>query len=269
MLPCFSYRGTWVDTQRVQFRKMKRKLAAQGIAYDGPPLREATAAPAKPVVGRLSEDRIGRLDELGFVWSLRDDWEKHYEELKEYKNETGHCNVPARFSKNRRLGIWVSAQRQQSKALQQNSEPMTHGSARLSQERIDLLDNLGFTWTIRSRDSLGESWNQRLQDLKAYKAAYGNCLVPSRYPPNPELGVWVGTQRTQYRLYLKAKQGFDLGGGYTAMTEDRIQLLEEIGFIWALRSGDSKKFPDEIDAEGKEREEVLDASIALTNADVG
>jgi hypothetical protein len=35
-----------------------------------------------PLVGRLTQERIQRLQNLGFVWSLRDDWAKHYEELK-------------------------------------------------------------------------------------------------------------------------------------------------------------------------------------------
>lgn len=37
---------------------------------------------ATPLVGRLTQERIHRLQNLGFVWSLRDDWAKHYEELK-------------------------------------------------------------------------------------------------------------------------------------------------------------------------------------------
>lgn len=68
-------------------------------------------------------------------------------------------------------------------------------SAPLTQDRIDLLNGLNFTWTIRSRDNLGESWNQRFEELKHYKDDHGHCLVPSRHPPNPELGIWVGTQR--------------------------------------------------------------------------
>jgi hypothetical protein len=47
----------------------------------------------------------------------------------------------------------------------------------LTQERINLLNAIGFTWTIRSRDSLEESWNQRLEDLKQYKEQFGHCLV--------------------------------------------------------------------------------------------
>ncbi len=141
-----------------------------------------------------------------------------------YKQIHGHCNVPARYAENRRLGIWVSAQRQQFKILQQQSlQPNEHphtASIRLSdsyfsvndhvngtitsdsstkarrpasltQERIDLLNALGFTWTIRSRDSLGESWNQRLHELRMFKQQYGHCLVPSRYEGNPEVCVAV------------------------------------------------------------------------------
>ncbi|EEC44448.1 predicted protein, partial [Phaeodactylum tricornutum CCAP 1055/1] len=162
--------GTWVHTQRIQYRKL-------------------------PVIGRLTDDRIHRLEELGFIWSLRDDWQKHYEELKEYKKSNGHCNVPARYVPNRRLGIWVSAQRQQYKIVQTPPELRPRRSAPLTDDRIELLNELGFTWTIRSRDSLGESWTQRLQDLREFRAIHGHCLVPSRYPPNPELGIWVGTQR--------------------------------------------------------------------------
>jgi hypothetical protein len=46
-------------------------------------------------------------------------------------------------------------------------------SAPLTQERIDLLNDISFTWTIRSRDSLGESWNQRLEELKLFKSLEG------------------------------------------------------------------------------------------------
>lgn len=177
--------------------------------------------------------------------------------LEVFKQIHGHCNVPARHVENRRLGIWVSAQRQQYKILQQQKQKgagentvyadvgdnaqnamaydnaKARRSAPLTQERIDLLNAIGFTWIIRSRDSLGESWNERLQDLRVFKHRYGHCLVPSRYEPNPELGIWVGTQRTQYRLYMQAKEtGVAVS---TSMNEERIATLEELGFVWALR----------------------------------
>ena len=75
--------GTWVDTQRVQYKKLQKIIASKqtGITED----RESPIPAGdvgKPLVGRLTNDRIQRLEDLGFVWSLRDDWQKHYEELK-------------------------------------------------------------------------------------------------------------------------------------------------------------------------------------------
>jgi hypothetical protein len=145
--------------------------------------------------------------------------------------------VPARYAKNRRLGIWVSAQRQQKKIIDAADKSQPRRLAPLTKERVDLLNELDFTWTIRSRDSFGESWNLRLEELKAYKKEHGNCMVPSRYPINPELGIWVGTQRTQYRLYLKAKEAGTEALMKSAMNADRVAELEEMGFVWALRGG--------------------------------
>eukprot|EP00540_Astrosyne_radiata_P009245 CAMPEP_0116864648 /NCGR_PEP_ID=MMETSP0418-20121206/24942_1 /TAXON_ID=1158023 /ORGANISM="Astrosyne radiata, Strain 13vi08-1A" /LENGTH=74 /DNA_ID=CAMNT_0004499899 /DNA_START=142 /DNA_END=363 /DNA_ORIENTATION=+ len=73
---------------------MRKKLEKEGIQYVPPgPSGEdekMEAASRKPVVGRLTDDRIRRLEGLGFVWSLRDDWQKHYDELVEYKKENNH-----------------------------------------------------------------------------------------------------------------------------------------------------------------------------------
>ena len=62
---------------------------------------------------RLTDERIARLESLGFVWSVRDDWKTHFDELIKYKKKFGNCDVPARYEKNKRLGIWVTRQRQQ------------------------------------------------------------------------------------------------------------------------------------------------------------
>jgi hypothetical protein len=104
----------------------------------------------------------------------------------------GHCNVPARYPENRRLGIWVSAQRQQYKIMKQSQDSdRPKRSAPLTQERIDLLNIIGFTWTIRSRDSLGESWNQRFEELKEFKAREGVCCVASHVSLSNPLVFWV------------------------------------------------------------------------------
>lgn len=55
-------------------------------------------------------------------------WNERLTELKMYKDKLGHCDVPTKQGK---LGIWVHNQRRRRK--------------RLSKEREDALDELGFS----------------------------------------------------------------------------------------------------------------------------
>lgn len=228
--------GTWVDTQRVLHKKMKKKTEGEG-GVEG----EAGKAGG----GRLTEERIRRLEDLGFVWSLRDDWQKHYDELKEFKKENDHCNVPARYAKNRRLGIWVSSQRQQYKLLQKLpfSEKQ---NVRLNDERVKLLNDLGFTWTIRSRDTPGEVWSQKVRELKDFREIYGHCNVPMFYNDNPDLRSWVDEQRNLYQQHLLYNR--NSSGSEPPYLAEKIRILEEIGFDWADRMNHGSETSTGIDA---------------------
>lgn len=79
----------------------------------------------------------------------------------------------------------------------------------------------------RKRGWVKKTWEQRLEELKAYKAQHGDCNVPTLSKTNPSLGHWVHDQRKQYRLYVSSKQ--------TSMTHIRVTKLEMIGFKWALQ----------------------------------
>jgi superfamily II DNA or RNA helicase len=153
--------------------------------------------------GTLSKERIRFLDEIGFVWdSLDAVWNERFTELKAFKATEGHCNVPQRWSKNPQLGKWVRTQR----GCRQEGI--------LSEERIQRLDQIGFVW-----DSLDALWEQRFSELEAFKATEGHCNVPRDWSDNPQLSTWVNNQRR----YRKQNQ----------LTEERIQRLNEIGFVWA------------------------------------
>jgi hypothetical protein len=100
-------------------------------------------------------------------------WEEQFFALKAYQRETGHCKVPARFKANPKLGRWVMTQRRQFTLLMQG-----YPSA-LTAERIQRLEGIGFTWSIRPEPV--KTWNRKFQELKAYKSTFGNCMVPQRY----------------------------------------------------------------------------------------
>ena len=74
---------------------------------------------------------------------------------------------------------------------------------------------------MRKKDS---KWMITYQELLAYRAQHGDCVVPRGYPPNPRLASWVAEQRKQYKL--------NLDGRASSITDDRVQLLNQIHFAW-------------------------------------
>ena len=49
-------------------------------------------------------------------------------------------------------------------------------------------------------------------------------LVPTKYSTNPALGRWVSTQRSQYKLFVDGEK--------STMTQERVERLNSIGFVW-------------------------------------
>jgi len=165
--------GTWVGTRRRDFRK-----------------------------GKLSEERVVRLEALGFEWDpVTADWEEMFQALVAFKENQGHCGVPDRWSENPQLGTWVSYQRQ------------TFRKGKLSEERVARLEALGFEW-----DSITADWEEMFQALVAFKKDKGHCRVPQEWSENPKLGFWVYRQRYAFR------------GG--KLSEERVARLEALGFWW-------------------------------------
>jgi len=68
-----------------------------------------------------------------------------------------------------------------------------------------------------------KQWLDRYEALKEYKEKFGDSMV-SQTGPYPVLGRWVNKQRDFYRLYQAGKR--------TTLTEKRIDLLKEVGFVW-------------------------------------
>ena len=68
------------------------------------------------------------------------------------------------------------------------------------------------------------SWETQLSMLVQYKTNHGDCNIPTR---QGQLGMWVNTQRANYKK--------------NKLSQDRIDRLNDIGFVWAQRSGNSRK----------------------------
>jgi hypothetical protein len=123
------------------------------------------------------------------------------------------------------LAHWVKRQRYQYRI---RNEEGKHSS--MTPERVEALQELGFTW-----DSHSVAWLERWQELAEFKQRNGHPNVPKTYPENSKLAVWVKCQRRQYKLYAVGQR--------SNMTPDRIERLNSLGFVFNPRSVTKKNVP--------------------------
>mmetsp|Transcript_39596 Transcript_39596/g.95648 ORF Transcript_39596/g.95648 Transcript_39596/m.95648 type:complete len:245 (+) Transcript_39596:102-836(+) len=166
--------------------------------------------------GVLLPYRVQKLNEIGFRWTIdkievRVPWEAMVDRLVEYKNEYGDTNVPLRYVKDEKLGMWVYTQIHQRR----------NGWKVLTPERIKKLDGIGFDWnnTIAADDK----WDEKYDRLVGYWKENSSSAVPQRYDEDQELANWVTTQRNLYNT------------NSSRMTPERIERLDSIGFVWNAR----------------------------------
>jgi len=149
---------------------------------------------------RAASQRSGRLDKHPRQYP----WHEALAALVDYRKRYGDCRVPDRWPENRRLASWVARMRTAKK----------HNL--LTQAQIRQLDRIGFTWSFDHR----HAWEQRFNELEAFKKKHGHCNVPRSYPPNQPLAYWVDSVRQ------RKKRG--------KLDESTIRQLDELGFCWSL-----------------------------------
>ncbi|MBQ8076564.1 MAG: Helicase associated domain protein [Oscillospiraceae bacterium] len=144
--------------------------------------------------------------------SLDSSWNLMYAEAKEYYLSNGNLQIPYKYKTESglSLGSWLNTQRK-----------IYHGQAvgHLSDEQIDLLNNLGIVW-----DSWRDlAWERNYLAAKAYYEKNGNLLPPRNYVDENgvPLGLWVMTMRTCRANHKTSK-----------VTPERIAKLDAIGMVW-------------------------------------
>ncbi|MCM1044455.1 MAG: Helicase associated domain protein [Candidatus Gastranaerophilales bacterium] len=153
---------------------------------------------------------------------IQNDWDLYIRTLKQYKEREGNCLVPLRHiedieNKKIKLGQWVQCIRLRKK--EKNNYLLT-------EDMVQELDDIGFVWDVYQ-------YNCKicLQALKQYKEREGNCLVPVRHIEiindgiRINLGQWVNKIRVAYNG----------GRSYKALTQEIIDELDNLNFIWKNR----------------------------------
>jgi len=201
--------GTWSEAEH--------KLFLQGLEQHGRKWKKIAA-----VVGTRTNEQVrthaqnyfAKLETLESAKKLevedepmmcRMSWDERFQQLVEYKEQNRHCRVPRKCKANSQLATWVKNQRT---AYRKN---------KLSAEQIRSLEGIGFVWVLQKQER-SVVWDKRLEELKQYRQAKGDCKVPHRCKANPQLGEWVSTQR---KAYKKGK-----------LSPEQIRSLEDIGFVW-------------------------------------
>ena len=120
--------GQWCSTTRKAYKKIQNGMKAN---YN------------------LTQGRLKRLEEIGFQWQGvraskynkrtnnmrgRGIFKERCRELIAFKEEFGHCNVTQKYACNPSLGKWCSTLR------------TTYNKNKLSHDRIDRLEKIGFKW---------------------------------------------------------------------------------------------------------------------------
>jgi hypothetical protein len=168
----------------------------------------------------MTEERQEKLADIGFCFDVQEKlWMERYGELQEYRKHNGDCLVPNRYKANHQLAIWVGTQRSEYKIFREGLP----GPSSMTTERIDLLNTLDFVWFVA--DFL---WNERYRELQEYYEHHSDCLVPLVYKANPQLSIWVGTQRSDYKTL---REGLPQPN---YMSTERIDLLNKLDFVWSV-----------------------------------
>lgn len=162
--------------------------------------------------GRLTQDRIQELDELGMSWNAFDaKWEQGYALAAKYAAENDDLNVPVGYvtPDGQKLGLWLCNQR------------AAYLSGKLTGDQIGRLEKIGMYWGNRN----DRQWNEVYQAAKRYFEANGNLDVPVAYvsPEGYALGKWV--RRQQYARQKPEKSN-------SALSKERVALLDAIGMRW-------------------------------------
>ncbi len=178
---------------------------------------QSNSTPTSSQVNEFSEEGTPTIPESSTLRtahiSQAESWTKKFEELLLFRRKYGHCNVPNALPENQGLAEWVKRQRYQFKLRSENKK------SSMSDDRVQQLENIEFVWF-----SHAAVWDERLQELMAYKSIHGHCNVPSRCPENRQLADWVKRQRKLYRFYRDEKP--------SSLTKKRIYRMEAIGFEW-------------------------------------
>ena len=161
--------------------------------------------------GKLSDERIEKLRDIGFVLEKIDPWEEKFKLAKAYYEENGNLNVPSQYVVN---GVWLNKWLNEQKLIAQGKRKKKH-----TEEQIEKLKTIGLEI---EKSRFEEIWLERYELAKKYYEEYGNLNIPRNYTVNGfKLGLWLSRQKMLYRN--------------GELSKECIELLNKLAVEWAKK----------------------------------
>lgn len=159
--------------------------------------------------GSLSDERIKKLDDIGFIWSMKDKlFKENLTKLKCFKEKNGHFNLTRKDDAS--LYVWMCRMRG------------SYRKGALKDSYINDLEFIGFDLGIDVKaEKLKEIWLSRYNEYK--DIVENKELKYVEKEENNKLWSWANIQRS------KMKDG--------ELKEWQIEKLDNIDFIWNCEGG--------------------------------
>ncbi|EJK59181.1 hypothetical protein THAOC_20628, partial [Thalassiosira oceanica] len=207
----------------------------------------------------LTASRIARLDELGFVWSLRDkqhikSFDDRMQELAAFKAEHGHADIPRSLEDNMSLAGWAHSVRQSYRLIQKGGKPVLA----LTKEMIERLEAIGFRLRVKERGKIKQvPFEERIKSLAEFKDVHGHVNVGEADD------LRLGRFCNHMRVARRAPQP----GVTMKLTQDRISALDDLGFDWEPRKHYKRRFRDKVTTQYDDEEVSADHRSNSTSSD--
>ena len=169
---------------------------------------------AGKINGILTEERIRKLNDLGFQWNPTEErWMEYYHRAEEYYREHGDLLVKNDYQTEDgiKLGTWVQKNR------------YAFRKRRLSEKKIQMLQQLGMVWDVSEYQ-----WDSSYELCRKYFEQHG-CPPPTTYvtEDGSTPGKWLS------RVVI---HHIDDNARYAKLRDDQIERLEQIGVVFERHS---------------------------------
>lgn len=170
---------------------------------------------------RIVNERFSVIDEVRDCRILFDklndtltaSWDIYYTHAKEYYEENGNLEIPARYmtSDGYALGRWIFNQKGIRKGTIAGS---------ITEEQIAKLDELGMIWGYYT----DRSWERNFEAATKYYNENGDLTPPAKYITDDgiALGSWLSNLRTWERAGIHSQY----------LTPERVEALNRLGMAW-------------------------------------